>query len=191
VTDGILEYHRMEEAVDGSTASQSVAGDNLQIVESSQDWVAEPVLWTNEWHYLGNLTSVRSAELLRIDPDIFATIVGLNPMAYAIVSLYAVGYTQWLQTLSMDNETLSDISFGDDLAEDLSALITDPTQGTHSYSTKPSHRRHVKRDFVRPAPHRRTDELGSADGSANSCVSSHLKMSGTSADVGVQSFTFW
>lgn len=98
VTGGIFEY----------THTDSMTPE---IVVSCKTWVAEPALWITEWHHVGELRSVRAAELLNIDAEIFANEVESNTIAYELVTNYAKEYVQRLNMI--EKESLSDICDGD------------------------------------------------------------------------------
>jgi len=108
VIEGILEY--------------SCAGNDFSgIVESAEDWIAEPALWVAKWKYLGDLKSVRSSEISRIEAEAFASVVQLNPMSISIVTNYAAKYVEWLQ--NTEEGMASDISCGREVEETLATFV--------------------------------------------------------------------
>merc|ERR1719424_2297579 len=88
VVDGQMEYHVMHP-------------DDADINQvNCQDWIAEPVLWVADWHYLGNLRAIQPTELLRVEPQRFIQIVGLNPVALRFMTSYANKYIRRLNNPS-------------------------------------------------------------------------------------------
>lgn len=134
VTKGTMEYHRIAQD-----------SDEQEIVESNEDWIAEPVLWIDDWVHLGDLRAASETELLRIDPASLLKIVGLNPVAFKVVSFYARGYVTWLN--EFDKLNLSDISQGENVTEDLNNLLEYPQKGS---APKRSAKTSTKGLFAKP-----------------------------------------
>lgn len=80
-------------------------------VDNSEDWVAEPVLWTNSWMHLGVLTSAKDCEVIMLEAIKFCSAVCLSPSAHKLVTDYATNYIVWLN--SVDVHDLSDIAQGE------------------------------------------------------------------------------
>lgn len=111
----------------------SVMATHRELLESDEDWIAEPALWVKEWHYLGQMRSVKSSELLKLDPATFAQIISLNPVAFAIVHAYVVEYTRWLN--KTDKELLSDVTRGEESTEELRSFVTNPYCSSRSMTS--------------------------------------------------------
>jgi hypothetical protein len=89
-------------------------------VDRGEDWIAEPVIWTATWMYLGELTaSTESVDLAAIEPTAVFKVVDKVKHVTAVVSQYAVNYLVWLNELLP--EELSDIAQG----EDMDCVFTD------------------------------------------------------------------
>jgi hypothetical protein len=83
-------------------------------VDRGEDWIAEPVLWTPTWMYLGELiASTESVDLAAIEPTAVFKVVDKVKHVAGVVSQYAVNYVAWLNQLIP--EELSDIAQGEDM----------------------------------------------------------------------------
>lgn len=81
----------------------------------SEDWIAEPVLWTTLWIHLGELraaSEVSGCDLLLLDAHKFSSVISANPSAFRLTKKYAERFVQWINEASHDE--LSDICPGDD-----------------------------------------------------------------------------
>jgi hypothetical protein len=105
VTLGRLRYIKMDPEL----------GDLSETVDSNEDWISEPVLWTPTWIHLGQLMALRESELIMIDWKKFGQVMQLNPQAYQMAAKYARNFLSWL--CSVDVRELSDISQGEDVSE--------------------------------------------------------------------------
>merc|ERR1712151_621092 len=80
-------------------------------VDSGEDWIAEPILWTSSWKHRGQTISYLKSELLLVDASCFAEVLALNPQAMNLMSVYARNFVIWLN--EQDPRDLSDISQGE------------------------------------------------------------------------------
>jgi hypothetical protein len=75
----------------------------------AQDWLAEPVLWT-QWRTLGSARAITACDLVSIDVSDFLTTISrdmANPI-FTLSAHYAQGYVEWLSTVPFGK--LSDVS---------------------------------------------------------------------------------
>merc|ERR1712176_1477126 len=86
---------------------------NLEYVDSDEDWIAEPVLWTPAWVHVGSLKAESECRLLMVSPPHFGQVITENPSANFICQTYARNFLQWLNKLT--NKNLSDIYQGEDI----------------------------------------------------------------------------
>merc|ERR1711966_117951 len=130
VVKGKFRYTKM------TSSGQTVTED----VDNGEDWIAEPVLWTESWLHRGLLMAVEESDNLMIDARKFCDMVKLNPQAYLFTSGYARNFLDWLNEESLD--ALSDISQGEivgdmcksfiptDIYEDTSPTLPPPRENT-------------------------------------------------------------
>jgi len=111
VTVGRLEYCKVS----------SKGTQHKEFVDSGEDWISEPVLWSPVWLHMGVLTAVNECELILIDAGKFAQVVELNPQAFCTCAIYARNYMAWLN--GQDRDQLSDISQGEDIGEMVASFI--------------------------------------------------------------------
>mmetsp|Transcript_95991 Transcript_95991/g.311362 ORF Transcript_95991/g.311362 Transcript_95991/m.311362 type:complete len:874 (+) Transcript_95991:111-2732(+) len=90
-------------------------------VDSSEDWIAEPVLWTPTWKHMGHPISYLKSELLLVDAGRFAEVLGLNPQAMELTSVYARNFMAWLN--EQDRQELSDITQGDQVGALIASFL--------------------------------------------------------------------
>lgn len=112
VVDGRLDYSRY------ISVTQETKGE---CVEYNEDWIAEPILWTQQWVHLGTLTAVKESVLLLVEPDEFRQKLSVNPHAFWLGRRYAEKFLMWLN--EQRPEDLSDITQGEDQTEMLSTFI--------------------------------------------------------------------
>merc|ERR1712228_303811 len=98
-TEGRLAYVRND--TDGGD-------EKIDPVESTEDVISEPVLWTPTWVHLGCLSAVTECELLLLDPNGFREIVHRNPVALRVTVKYAQDFIKDLNSMKFDS--LSDIT---------------------------------------------------------------------------------
>lgn len=116
VVEGRLQYIRI------ITADSDKEDDMLkEWVDKDEDWISEPILWTKEWHHLGELVAVVSTSLLLVNAEGFANIVKLNLEVHKFVNQYAAKYIKWIN--SLDNTVLSDITQGELVSEKIKGLM--------------------------------------------------------------------
>lgn len=97
---GRMEYMKPDEAGDE-------ASSHAFKVQNSEDFIAEPVLWTTAWDHLGALTAITETEVLRIDPQRFADIIHRSPPARTAAVAYGREFVERLNRA--DERSLSDI----------------------------------------------------------------------------------
>eukprot|EP00928_Gymnodinium_smaydae_P028032 TRINITY_DN21494_c0_g1_i1.p1 TRINITY_DN21494_c0_g1~~TRINITY_DN21494_c0_g1_i1.p1 ORF type:complete len:809 (-),score=148.05 TRINITY_DN21494_c0_g1_i1:160-2586(-) len=104
VVDGRLIYDRIDDQ--GDTL-------NTEMVDKGEDWIAEPVLWLQQWPHLGSLQAMTESDLLLVIPQRFSEILTLNPRVHKLACRYCANYLEWLQ--NVEQSGLSDISQGEDV----------------------------------------------------------------------------
>mmetsp|Transcript_78316 Transcript_78316/g.221445 ORF Transcript_78316/g.221445 Transcript_78316/m.221445 type:complete len:724 (+) Transcript_78316:36-2207(+) len=109
VIEGKLRYKR------------KVPGCDPEQVDSREDWIAEPVLWTPVWKHLGALLAMEECNLLRVDPTSFSKTIRLNPAVFSQVKYYALRFIAWISDRTL--ERLSDIGQGEDISGELRSFI--------------------------------------------------------------------
>lgn len=92
----------------------------FETVDSKEDWIAEPVLWSPAWVHRGLLWANRESELLRIKPEKFAEVASLNPAVYVLVCGYAQSFLKWLNNQA---EQINDVSQGESVSSQLKEFI--------------------------------------------------------------------
>lgn len=106
--------------------------EHVEWVDSEEDWISEPVLWTQSWTHLGTLLAQTEAELLLVDGGKFGDIISLSPGVFALVRSYARQFLDWIN--AEFSEDLSDISQGEDISSMLQGFIhtaqAHPSSGT-------------------------------------------------------------
>jgi len=112
VVDGRLEYSRHLFSV------RETQGES---VEHNEDWIAEPILWTQQWLHLGTLTAVKESVLFLVEPAEFQRKLSVNPHSFWLGRSYAKKYLVWLNQQSP--EDLSDITQGQTQKALLSTFI--------------------------------------------------------------------
>jgi len=98
---------------------------HMEIVDSNEDWISEPVLWTDTWTHLGTLQAITEAELLLVDGGGFGDIISRNPSVFGVVKVYAERFMRAMNATR--REDLSDISQGEDISGRLRMFIDDQT----------------------------------------------------------------
>lgn len=98
---------------------------SIEWVDSMEDWIAEPVLWTPTWVHRGMLHAAMECELLLVKPDKFAEVVSLNPVVYHLMCGYAALYLKWVNSRSF----VSDISQGEDVSSTIKEMIHEASGG--------------------------------------------------------------
>lgn len=90
-------------------------GDLSESVDSNEDWISEPVLWTPTWIHMGQLMALRESELIMMEWKKFGQVMSLNPQVLQMACQYAKNFLTWL--CSVDVRELSDISQGEDVSD--------------------------------------------------------------------------
>mmetsp|Transcript_64518 Transcript_64518/g.154083 ORF Transcript_64518/g.154083 Transcript_64518/m.154083 type:complete len:856 (-) Transcript_64518:44-2611(-) len=112
VRTGRLIYHRMDALGEES---------GRELVDAEEDWIAEPILWTQEWRHLGTLVSESHSSLVLVEATCFCDVMQMNPNALSIVVLYAGNFMKWMN--AKKKEALSDITQGEDVTETLRTFL--------------------------------------------------------------------
>merc|ERR1719382_2380460 len=112
VVDGRLNYSRYISFIQET---------RCESVEYNEDWIAEPILWTQQWAHLGTLIAVKESVLLLVEPNEFRLKLSVNPHAFWLGRRYAEKFLMWLNEQRPDD--LSDITQGEDRTEMLSTFI--------------------------------------------------------------------
>jgi len=81
-----------------------------EIVDTDEDWIAEPVLWTAAWYHLGVLVALIPSDMLIVSAKEFAAVIKQNPQALIIARRYARRFMNWF----IEHEPMSDIIQGDE-----------------------------------------------------------------------------
>ncbi|CAK9118251.1 unnamed protein product [Durusdinium trenchii] len=91
----------------------SKGNEHKELVDKGEDWISEPVLWTDSWIHLGLLISMTESDLMVLDPLHFGRIVNLNPDAAALAHTYVMNFIKWINSVPRDS--LSDIWQGENV----------------------------------------------------------------------------
>merc|ERR1719230_557759 len=94
---------------------------HMEWVDSKEDWISEPVLWTPTWVHLGKLTAVTECEFLLVDAKFFGEIVNLNPPSFKLARAYARDFLRWLNLQAREN--LSDIAQGEIVGPSVQRMV--------------------------------------------------------------------
>jgi len=115
IVAGRLEYIRLD--------SQNQVNE----IVDTEDWIAEPVLWTESWFHRGGLIAKDECELLLLEATKFIESVNLNPLAVYFVTGYARKFMAWLNSEPID--LLSDISQGELISDRVRGFIPASPEG--------------------------------------------------------------
>eukprot|EP00931_Biecheleriopsis_adriatica_P003824 TRINITY_DN105585_c0_g1_i1.p1 TRINITY_DN105585_c0_g1~~TRINITY_DN105585_c0_g1_i1.p1 ORF type:complete len:771 (-),score=110.16 TRINITY_DN105585_c0_g1_i1:150-2366(-) len=116
VASGRLQYGRNVAGPGGSREMM------LEYVDSKEDWVSEPVMWTSNWVHVGELVAVTECDMLALMPEEFARIVNrIRPVAN-LVGRYAVKFMQWISSQDEAGE-LTDVIQGEDASDLVRSFI--------------------------------------------------------------------
>jgi len=124
VVDGVLDYLRVDH--EGTAHKERV--------DSNEDWIAEPVLWTSLWIHRGVLVASTECDLLLIDPDSFLQTVSLSPDTFKMACVYSKNYLEWLNDL--DKRILSDVCQGEDESWRVQSFIASAAQSDGTASAR-------------------------------------------------------
>lgn len=105
VSSGVLQYFRID----------ARGKRRPERVEKGEDWIAEPVLWVENWEHLGCLAAETHCELCLVCPKEFSAAVSQNPVAYALSRTYARNFSRWLNDIPLEDH--SDICQGEDVSD--------------------------------------------------------------------------
>jgi len=112
--------------VTGALKYTKISKDGVECVEfvdSGEDWIAEPVLWTASWVHLGTLIAMHETDLLAILGNQFGEIMARTPQVHSLVSTYAANFMVWMN--SVDRDLLSDVSQGEIVSSQINSFIPD------------------------------------------------------------------
>jgi len=114
-------------------------------VDKGEDWISEPVLWTDHWAHIGLLTATVECELLLVSPDEFASLVKLSPPVWNIVCRYGRNFVRWLNE-DESGAKLSDVIQGEDKGDEIRNLIFATTETARQHgSAEPVERNKPRR----------------------------------------------
>lgn len=132
VTVGRLQYFRT--FADGS--------QNNEFVDTDEDWITEPAMWTPEWSTLGELVAVTVSEVLEVSAQGFADAIRRTPHVYHRVCIYAMNFMCWIN--QKDDREQSDICQGDQIGCEIEQMLLDQSDAedempfsTRTYSNGP------------------------------------------------------
>lgn len=116
VAAGRLQYLRLD--------SQAIP--HHEIVTHDEDWIAEHVLWAQDWFHIGTLKALTESNMLSVNPHQFRDIMCLNPDSKSLGITYGKNFMQWIN--SEDHDSWSDIIQGDEVSDRHEAFmeIEDP-----------------------------------------------------------------
>eukprot|EP00930_Biecheleria_cincta_P103987 TRINITY_DN96114_c0_g1_i1.p1 TRINITY_DN96114_c0_g1~~TRINITY_DN96114_c0_g1_i1.p1 ORF type:complete len:694 (-),score=109.19 TRINITY_DN96114_c0_g1_i1:45-2096(-) len=97
-----------------------------EYVDSGEDWMSEPILWTAGWFHVGEAKAHTDSELLMISPKSFEEILSLVKTVAAIVSEYGRRFMAYVES----NESLNDVVQGDEVGELIRDLIPGDAETT-------------------------------------------------------------
>lgn len=84
----------------------NAANSKVSVLIPGTDWLAEPTLWSSDWHHIGCAFALQDVTVLNVSADIFETTANSNASAHEMLHKYALGYMAWLNSISY--EELSD-----------------------------------------------------------------------------------
>jgi len=105
VASGQLEYSRVD----------SQSKPHREIVDKSEDWISEPVLWTAAWIHIGGLAAITESDLVLVAPGPFGKMIRMNPVACSLAITYLKNFMNWLNSVPPDDH--SDISQGENVTQ--------------------------------------------------------------------------
>jgi len=102
IVTGRLEYKRM---------NAHTYQELKEFVDSGEDWISEPVLWSSDWVHAGTCSAITHCDLLQVVATDCADVFRQNPTVKALVSMYASNFMLWLNDLPHDK--INDICQGE------------------------------------------------------------------------------
>ncbi|CAK9027753.1 unnamed protein product [Durusdinium trenchii] len=94
----------------------------VEVVDTGEDWIAEPVMWTPFWIHVGQLTAISECDLVAVAPKAFGEIVALIRPVAALVARYSSNFMQWVKELESRDE-LSDVIQGDEAVDQIRSFL--------------------------------------------------------------------
>eukprot|EP00930_Biecheleria_cincta_P104971 TRINITY_DN9746_c0_g1_i1.p1 TRINITY_DN9746_c0_g1~~TRINITY_DN9746_c0_g1_i1.p1 ORF type:complete len:785 (-),score=138.69 TRINITY_DN9746_c0_g1_i1:70-2424(-) len=79
----------------------------------AKEWICELVLWSS-WRYRGDLVAIEAAELLVVDPAVFATVMRRHPRSWHFGRRYAQKICQSINKL--ERAGITDLTFDDEVS---------------------------------------------------------------------------
>lgn len=100
-----------------------VGGQELQEeVNAGEDWLGEPVLWTESWHYVGGASAQEDCELLMVATQAFEDILRRWKPVAAVVGQYGRNFISWMEQQCVDGN-ISDVIHGVQVGDLLHSFI--------------------------------------------------------------------
>mmetsp|Transcript_43186 Transcript_43186/g.101531 ORF Transcript_43186/g.101531 Transcript_43186/m.101531 type:complete len:899 (+) Transcript_43186:97-2793(+) len=117
IISGRLQYKRVYEA-------QEIQED----VDSGEDWISEPVLWSADWVHVGTCAAKTHCDLLQVVATDCIEVFRQNPNVRAVVTLYASNFMSWINQLTEDK--INDICQGELETDHIKSFIPDVDEPT-------------------------------------------------------------
>jgi len=89
--------------------------EHPEVVDKCEDWISEPVLWTDSWVHRGGCHALTVCALTLVNPGKFGETIKLNPIAHNLACTYARSFVDWLNAQPWDR--ISDIWQGEDIGD--------------------------------------------------------------------------
>jgi hypothetical protein len=106
VCKGELYYKKVTTPI----SEKASAGEGLERVIMRNEWMCEPALWV-QWMTRGSVIADTDCEVVLVDVKAFAECAKNDEIIYAMVTLYAENYAEWLNDQELSS--LVDVYVGD------------------------------------------------------------------------------